>query len=244
MEPVGLAVGIVGLAGLFDATMNAIDRIKTYKEHDRDAERLASQIQGHKVALQDWRAKVGLDAQNGLDGKHSRRLDETKTRESVERLLKALLRDLGSGDDGGIGGALAVRTANNDQEAAPTGNKEKAAGKSRKLGWALGGKKDHVEKEAAVRELLKQLRILVPPDEERLLDSQRKTDEFHALYTGMISSAVKLPAFCAEYGCADDRTQRRRDARYTNGSWGPRQSHPLELYAKSVTKRLTGPANG
>ncbi|GKT51786.1 uncharacterized protein ColSpa_11967 [Colletotrichum spaethianum] len=42
MEPVGLAVGIVGLAGLFSSCLEAVEKFDSYKNFGRDSRSLAT----------------------------------------------------------------------------------------------------------------------------------------------------------------------------------------------------------
>ncbi|KAH7128917.1 ankyrin-1, partial [Dactylonectria macrodidyma] len=54
MEPIGLAVGIAGLAGLFSSCLEAVDMIHTYLSFGADSQVLDTRFRAAKVRLEKW----------------------------------------------------------------------------------------------------------------------------------------------------------------------------------------------
>lgn len=64
MEPVGLAVGIVGLAGLFSVCLETINRIDSYKHFGVESRSIIVQFEADKLLFKKWSSDVGLDKSN------------------------------------------------------------------------------------------------------------------------------------------------------------------------------------
>ncbi|KAK2016068.1 ankyrin-1, partial [Colletotrichum eremochloae] len=61
MEPVGLAVGVVGLAGLFSTCLEAVQKIDSYKNFGRDSRFLEAQFNASKHRFTEWGQAVGFE---------------------------------------------------------------------------------------------------------------------------------------------------------------------------------------
>jgi HET-S-like prion-inhibition and propagation protein len=108
MQPVGLCTGVIGLAGLFTACLDAIDRAKTYKSFAFDSEALRVQFDGHNLRLEEWGRKVGLD-RGKLGAGHHGRLNDPDTRKLAEDILNTIQKVIEDG--GGNSPSLSARKA-------------------------------------------------------------------------------------------------------------------------------------
>jgi ubiquitin-protein ligase len=92
MDPVGAALGIAGLLGLFSAAVEVVDLVELGRAYAKDYEIIQTKFEIQKIRLLTWGKSVGL-----LDGEHyDTRLDSPIIRPTVERVLnniKALLSD-------------------------------------------------------------------------------------------------------------------------------------------------------
>lgn len=53
MEPVGLGIGVIGLAGLFTACLYVTDRAKAFKSFTFDSDALQVQFDAHRFRLEN-----------------------------------------------------------------------------------------------------------------------------------------------------------------------------------------------
>ena len=60
MEPAGLALGIVGLVGVFTTCMDVLDRYDAYKEFGLEARNLTARFDGEKLRLRRWAEEMGI----------------------------------------------------------------------------------------------------------------------------------------------------------------------------------------
>ena len=98
MEPVGLAVGIVGLAGLFSLCLDVIEKVETYKDFGTDSQSLIAQFEADKLRFKRWGEKVGFKNQKLSDDSH-KDLDDSETMASIRKILSSI-QELGSSADG------------------------------------------------------------------------------------------------------------------------------------------------
>lgn len=61
MEPIGLAVGVIGLAGLFSACLDAVERFDAWKNFSDDSRALGSRWETQKLRMKRWGQAVGFD---------------------------------------------------------------------------------------------------------------------------------------------------------------------------------------
>lgn len=168
MEAAGLGIGIAGLAGLFSACLEAIEKVKAYKSFTSDADALNVQYDAHRLRLERWGRSVGL-ASGQLSADHHQRLDDSQTSSAIADLLRIINNILGS-DGGskptrrGLTGLLqdAALGAGVDHPRTRQGVTES---KTRKLTWALGGKGDRTVQVKLLGNLVQQLHYLVPPQQ-------------------------------------------------------------------------------
>lgn len=70
MEPVGIAVGIMGLAGLYSSCLDAVARAKDYKTFETDSQTLNAQFEADRLRFQRWGRDVGLERGQLSAGHH------------------------------------------------------------------------------------------------------------------------------------------------------------------------------
>ncbi|KAM0637329.1 hypothetical protein ACHAQF_008841 [Verticillium nonalfalfae] len=59
MEPAGLGVGIVGLAGLLSSSLDILDKVKTYQSFVADSDVLNAQFEAWQLLFERWDHSVG-----------------------------------------------------------------------------------------------------------------------------------------------------------------------------------------
>lgn len=91
MEPVGLAVGIASLAGLFSVCLDVIDKVDSYRDIVFDSRSLVTQFEADKLLFHTWARKVGLD-KGKLNDNHHESLDNPETVAMVERSFRIFER--------------------------------------------------------------------------------------------------------------------------------------------------------
>ncbi|KAH7144327.1 ankyrin-1, partial [Dactylonectria estremocensis] len=61
MEPVGLAVGIAGLAGLFSSCLEVVENVDSYRDFEHDSRSLAAQFDADRLRFQQWGRSIGIE---------------------------------------------------------------------------------------------------------------------------------------------------------------------------------------
>lgn len=70
MEPIGLAVGVLGLAGLFSACLDAVERFDSWKHFSEESRTLSSRWETQKVRIKRWGQAVGIDNTEATPEQH------------------------------------------------------------------------------------------------------------------------------------------------------------------------------
>ena len=83
MEPLGLAIGIAGLAGLFST---CIDVVESYKEYGFESRNIIARFDADKLLLQRWADDVGI-TDNKLRDTHHPKLDDPAVASVVGQVL-------------------------------------------------------------------------------------------------------------------------------------------------------------
>ncbi|KAK2027923.1 hypothetical protein LX32DRAFT_640428 [Colletotrichum zoysiae] len=169
MEAVGLAVGVVGLAGLFSTCLEAVQKFNSYKNFGRDSRFLASQFDADKHRFEEWGRAVGFK-DGRLSDSHHPALDDVQKLEVVYGLLGSIQVFCSSADDVlyqqytqpddefAKGGSISARQFQ-PRRGAPT------ASRWRKATWALAGKTRQVGHVQTFAILVQYLYDLVPPND-------------------------------------------------------------------------------
>lgn len=78
MEPVGLAVGIFGLAGLYNTCIQVVEQVDTAKSLGADSQSILSKFETDKLLLKRWGENVGI-VNGHVDRRHpSLEIDEER----------------------------------------------------------------------------------------------------------------------------------------------------------------------
>lgn len=164
MEPVGLAVGVVGLAGVFSVCLDAVERFDAWKNFGDELATLRVRVEVQRLRLDKWGQAVGLKQSSASDveGHHHPALEDARTSRTVKTLLTTIQdvsirkgsaffadnsESVGAGSDLATQGHFGI---------SPTS-------KRARLKWAF---KDKITVRAAVEELaglIQDLHDLVPP---------------------------------------------------------------------------------
>lgn len=96
MEPVGVAIGAIGLVGLFSTCIDGFQLFERGKYLGRDFDLLETKFGNQRVRLKAWGRACGLISTDeyGYDS----RLDEAELRANIERTLNHILMILQNGE--------------------------------------------------------------------------------------------------------------------------------------------------
>ncbi|CAH0026867.1 unnamed protein product [Clonostachys rhizophaga] len=163
MEPESPAIGVVGLAGLFNACLATVARIDANKEFGNDSHALATQFHAIRLLLERWGRAVGLE-KGQVSAHHHPGLDDL---------------DLGNPEDAVVTKpfSLARRPAIPSAPLTP---------KRQKLAWALRGKERLASEVETLDGLVRKLYELIPTgDSNKAAEiSATNSDAFRKLQAG------------------------------------------------------------
>ncbi|KAJ5352213.1 hypothetical protein N7452_001187 [Penicillium brevicompactum] len=188
MEPAGLAVGILGLVGLFNTCLDILDKFDSWRDYGSESRSLTAQFKAHKIQLERWGLAVGL-GKDGLSDQHDKLLDDPHTLLTVEELLSAI-RDVCRYDDDA------------DSKSKPTFEKHAHSrgpmeSKRQKLSWALRDKPKRIAQVAHFSSIVQTLHALVPPKGvERVDVSKLERLANGDKSSGHLNSALLVPGGC------------------------------------------------
>ncbi|KAJ4004805.1 hypothetical protein NW752_009529 [Fusarium irregulare] len=146
MEAAGLAIGIVGIAGLFNTCLDSLSRFQAYKSSTADSHILDTRFRAARARFEKWGHGVGI-SEGRLLSDHNPGLDDRKTAGVVQDILHIIAKAIC--DDGS--------SLQNEQFAG-------LQSRRKRMKWALGGKEDRTEQVDIFEKLVQQLYNLVPVD--------------------------------------------------------------------------------
>ncbi|KAK6218476.1 ankyrin repeat domain-containing protein 52 [Colletotrichum tabaci] len=241
MEPIGLAVGVAGLVGLFSSCLEAVERFDSYKNFDRDSRSLTTQLDAAKHLLEQWGRAVGIE--NGkLSDNHHPALDNEKTLEVVRKLLSSIQDFCGGPDEATLqtttlvdgdflkSGLLPSQRIKQSHHGASGNSKWKMTS------WALAGKSKRTNNVQTVAVLVQHLYSLVPINDTKDIQLGQKSPG-----TDMRGSSPNEDTWFAKIQALIDkaeeemRAETKRDLRAWLGS--PSLN---DLCDDSIKKRLEG----
>ena len=171
MEPIGFAVGVVSLAGLFSVCLDVIDKVDSYKEFGVESRSIIAQFEADKHLFTKWAQDVGIDKDKPNNNCHSY-LDNPETNLIVQKILSSI-QEIFSKTEGTVSNLQPV------VEAGPTSfpggihflntrkksqNPEGAISKRGRIGWSLRSKAKFIYQVQQFGALVQRLHSLVPPD--------------------------------------------------------------------------------
>lgn len=151
MEPAGLAVGLVGLAGLFNTCLEVVNKYDSWKSFGPDLRSLTAQFETQKIRLERWGEAVGIEP-GGLSSQHNGLLDDARILANVKDLLSSIKETCGLEDNTGT----ATASEKFDYKDAPRGLKRQ------RLNWALRNKEKRIAQLAQFSSMVDDLHNLVP----------------------------------------------------------------------------------
>ncbi|EXK49790.1 hypothetical protein FOMG_02270 [Fusarium oxysporum f. sp. melonis 26406] len=164
MEPLGLAVGVAGLAGLFSSCLEAVDKVQSYQTFGTDSRVLDTRFKAAKTRFERWGLGVGIK-QGKLLPTHHPFLDDHDISAVVTDLLHIIIKAICDASNSPQHRDRATGLDVDDSSGLhEPGLPFAAASRSRrgKMSWALWGKRGRVEKVELFEKLVQQLHYLVP----------------------------------------------------------------------------------
>lgn len=101
MELAGLAVGVVGLAGLFRSCLAAVDKVQSYRSSGPDMCVLDIRFKAAKARFEQWGQGVGIKQGRLLDDHHSA-LDDKDRSSAVSDLLHIIIKAICDASDASL----------------------------------------------------------------------------------------------------------------------------------------------
>ncbi|KAL7955134.1 ankyrin repeat-containing domain protein [Trichoderma compactum] len=160
MDPVSLAVGFIGLAGLFSTCLDLAKKVDNYKHFKKDGRTLAAQFTSHRLRFEKWGKTLGLD-QAALSQDQHEALVDTETLETVRKIIDIIHEILSDQKQSpppkpaANPGRLLARSLTEPFRISLGPKKEK-------LSWALKGKEKRADQVELIGKLVQHLYHLVP----------------------------------------------------------------------------------
>ncbi|KAK1656687.1 hypothetical protein BDP55DRAFT_515338, partial [Colletotrichum godetiae] len=229
MEPVGLAVGITGLAGLFSTCLEIVEKVDSYRDFKHDSHSLNVQFQAEKRRFEQWGSAIGIN--NGtLSGAHHPALNDPQTSSTATELL-SLIQKIYTDADSAAAQLSLPSNANSAKDKSSTADHvqhrwgAQPISARRKIAWSLRGKVRRIAQVEQFGVLVQHLHNIVPPD------GVKSTYAAH----GVSTKGQSLGRLQGLRASTSPGSETRRDLR----SWLGRHS-PNDRYIESVQKRLSG----
>lgn len=167
MEPAGLVVGGIGLAGLFSSCLEALERLDSWKNFDIDSRFLGSRFNAEKLRLKNWGELVGFERGELSQGYHEA-LDDLQIAPRIREHLSIITEICSKADHTFLplkrpddaSAKLVLPPRGNIQN--PSSNQYKS--RTQRVKWALGDKAKCKEQVEFLGQLVQDLYDLVPPD--------------------------------------------------------------------------------
>ncbi|PMB65579.1 Vegetative incompatibility protein HET-E-1 [Beauveria bassiana] len=167
MEPAGLAVGVLGLAGLFGASLDAIDRFESWRNFTDESHLVRTLLEGHKLRLRLWGRAVGF-VDGDVSASHHEALDDPQICSMIRTHLSDIEKLCTSADGTFLlatgTGAGHTRGAPSLQSRAQPHPSARPESKRQKLKWALRDKAKCTGQAQMLASLVQALHDSVPLD--------------------------------------------------------------------------------
>lgn len=175
MDIAGLGIGIAGLAGLFSASLDIIERVDYYKDFGVDLQVLTAQFEADQVLYRQWGLRVGLSGGPGGRRQYHTALDNPSVSSAVNKILQSIEHILGDTDDG---------LTNDDLTSQPASSKyQRVRSRRGKISWSLRGRNRFVASVQSFSNLVQRLYDLVPPYDPSITDLETQYEgKVHPLH--------------------------------------------------------------
>lgn len=191
MEIAGVAVGIAGLAGLFSACMDALDKYDSYKNAGLDARYLTTRFEAHRLLFQNWGDAVGVS-----NGKLKGEPDIPKGHLDIVARMLSIIRNVFEVTEGTLSDAqLQLCDENLPPDYIKHSSRARLTSTKAKLKWALRGKSGFEKQVEMLEVLVRCLYDLLPPRISRkdsgLSSMQKCGEEKNAMSGNLLSFPVQ-----------------------------------------------------
>lgn len=166
MEPVGLAVGVVGLAGLFSVCLDAVQRFDSWKKFDDELAVLGVRVEAERLRLDRWGQAVGFkqNTTSDIESHHHFLLNDERTFAVVKQLL-TVLQEVFSRKGGALFSTTTGTVDSDGHVALQDHFGISSTSKRARLKWALKDKATCIVQIEQLEVLVQKLHDLVPPYE-------------------------------------------------------------------------------
>ncbi|KAH7308871.1 hypothetical protein BKA65DRAFT_361242, partial [Rhexocercosporidium sp. MPI-PUGE-AT-0058] len=158
MEPISFTIGIVGLAGVFSACLDVIEKVDSYKEFSSESRSVVAQFKADKVLFMKWAQGVGIDKNTPKNGHN--RFDNEEINSIVQEILSCI-QEIFNKADGPNSFPDGIRFLTTRQKSQKP---EGTISKKSKIGWSLRSKAIFISQVQQFGALVQRLYSLVPPD--------------------------------------------------------------------------------
>ncbi|SPO00191.1 related to ankyrin [Cephalotrichum gorgonifer] len=162
VEPVGLAVGILGLAGLFSSCLDAAERFESWKNFGDESRFLGNHFEAEKLRLKRWGEAVGFD-KGVLLPDHHEALDDPRVESRIREHL-SIIENTCNGEDDAAPSAADISTSRGLPRSVQPHPGTPSESKRQRVKWAIRDKAKCTAQVHTFGLLVQDLHNLVPPD--------------------------------------------------------------------------------
>ncbi|KAI3573927.1 hypothetical protein IWW34DRAFT_810160 [Fusarium oxysporum f. sp. albedinis] len=231
MEPFGLAIGIAGLAGLFNSCLEAVNIVQSYQTFRTDSHILNTRFKVAKTLFEQWGLRVGIE-QGRLLPHHHFGLDDENTSATVMELLYIIIKTMCDESNMPLHRTGAARGRDSEQTYAGM-----PGSRRQKLSWAIRRKGMRVEEVEIFEKLVDQLNKLVPSRKSTRPMDKPDLGRIDAFAQGIKDIQQILARIEGENRANILGAEIRRELHFWLGG------SPNERYRDSLQKRLPGTCN-
>ncbi|KAE8314329.1 hypothetical protein BDV41DRAFT_221143 [Aspergillus transmontanensis] len=146
MEPAGLAVGVIGLCGLFNTCLDVVNKYDAWKDFGSESRCLTAQFEAQKLRLQKWGEAVVVEHES------------VSTIKDICGKEDALSAPISRAQPSSLEGPMFEKHGH---------SLTSRGSKRQRFNWALRGKERRIAQVAQFSSLVDDLHSLVPVDGER-----------------------------------------------------------------------------
>ncbi|KAJ4042661.1 hypothetical protein NW763_011479 [Fusarium oxysporum] len=177
MEAAGLAVGVVGLAGLFNSCLESLAKVQTYRSSNTDSHVLDTRFRAARARFEQWGVKVGISQGKLLPDHHSELRDKDTAR-VIGDIFHIIAKTICDDADSHVISDPQPYSGTHHGFPQPYSGTHHGfpQSKRKRLKWTFGGKEERVEQVDIFEKLVQQLHNLISPNEK----SEKETGDFQS----------------------------------------------------------------